>query len=156
MGYAGNSEPNYIIPTVIASAEEGKATGAATVNPTGIEDLNFLIGDDALNNKTYQIYYPVRHGLVDNWTHMEKFWQMSIFKYIRCEPEDHYFLLVSFVSHFSSFFIPLPLLIVMIFWFAQSSQLKGPHPLFLSFPFLSFPFLHSSPPFFIPFSLIYF
>jgi actin-related protein 3 len=93
MGYAGNSEPSYIIPTVIASAEEGKTTGSGSSNPTGIEDLNFMIGDDALNNKTYQIYYPVRHGLVDNWTHMEKFWQMSIFKYIRCEPEDHYFLL---------------------------------------------------------------
>jgi actin-related protein 3 len=105
MGYAGNSEPSYIIPTVIASAEEGKATGSASSNPTGIEDLNFLIGDDALNNKTYQIYYPVRHGLVDNWTHMEKFWQLSIFKYIRCEPEDHYFLLVSIFYTALLFFI---------------------------------------------------
>jgi len=91
MGYAGNSEPSYIVPTVIASNEDSKSV--ATTSKEGIEDLNYYIGDDAINSKTFQIYYPVRHGLVDNWTHMEKFWQMSIFKYIRCEPEDHYFLL---------------------------------------------------------------
>jgi len=37
--------------------------------------------------------YPIRHGLIDNWTNIEKFWQMSIFKHMRSEPEDHYFLL---------------------------------------------------------------
>jgi len=31
--------------------------------------------------------------LIDNWTHMEKVWQHCIFKYLRSEPEDHYFLL---------------------------------------------------------------
>lgn len=29
-----------------------------------------------------------------NWDHMERFWEQAIFKYLRCEPEDHYFLLV--------------------------------------------------------------
>eukprot|EP00961_Rhodomonas_salina_P253739 3429253-Rhodomonas_salina.1 len=26
---------------------------------------------------------------------MERFWQRCIFKYLRCEPEEHYFCLVS-------------------------------------------------------------
>lgn len=26
---------------------------------------------------------------------MERYWEQSIFKYLRAEPEDHYFLLVS-------------------------------------------------------------
>jgi actin-related protein len=30
---------------------------------------------------------------VDNWDTMEKFWQQCIFNYLRCDPEDHYFLL---------------------------------------------------------------
>jgi len=34
---------------------------------------------------------------------MERFWSNSIFKYLRVEPEDHYFLLTEPVS-------PLPLL----------------------------------------------
>jgi actin-related protein 3 len=35
----------------------------------------------------------VRHGLVEDWDLMEKFLEHCIFKYLRAEPEDHYFLL---------------------------------------------------------------
>ena len=35
--------------------------------------------------------------------HMERFWQSSIFKYLRVEPEDHYFLLTEPVSCFFDF-----------------------------------------------------
>jgi len=41
----------------------------------------------------YGINYPVRKGQVDNWTHMEQLWQHCIFKYLRCDPEDHFFCL---------------------------------------------------------------
>jgi actin-related protein 3 len=64
----------------------------------GVEDLDFFIGDEALANaKTpgYGVYYPIRHGMIDNWDHMERYWEQTIFKYLRAEPEDHYFLLVS-------------------------------------------------------------
>lgn len=33
--------------------------------------------------------------MIDNWDLMERFWEQSIFKYLRAEPEDHYVLLVS-------------------------------------------------------------
>ena len=35
----------------------------------------------------------MRHGLVEDWDLMEKFLEHCIFKYLRAEPEDHYFLL---------------------------------------------------------------
>lgn len=93
MGYAGNCEPQYITPTVI-STQEGKGSQKAATQKKGIEDLDFYIGDEALSySKTYDTFYPVRHGQVENWTHMEYFWEQCIFKYLRCEPEDHYFLL---------------------------------------------------------------
>jgi len=93
MGYAGNTEPQYIIPTVIATNDSaGKKTAAA--QKKGVEDLDFFIGDEAQSYaKTYDLFYPVRHGQVDNWTHMEQYWEHCIFKYLRAEPEDHYFLL---------------------------------------------------------------
>jgi len=93
MGYAANSEPNFIIPTVIAShSNAAKAKPGGTT--AGIDDLDFHIGDEALkNSKTYGVNYPVRKGQVDNWTHMEQLWQHCIFKYLRCDPEDHYFCL---------------------------------------------------------------
>jgi actin-related protein 3 len=33
--------------------------------------------------------------MIENWDQMERFWEQSIFKYLRAEPEDHYVLLVS-------------------------------------------------------------
>jgi len=91
MGYSGNVEPQYIVPTILASkAEKG---GQANSNE-GLEDLDFYIGNEAtLHSSSHQINYPIRHGLVDNWDNMERLWQQCIFKYLRCEPEDHYFLL---------------------------------------------------------------
>jgi len=93
MGFAGNCEPQYIVPTVIAT-QEGKGAQKAAAQKKGVEDLDFYIGDEALGVlKTYDLFYPVRHGQIENWTHMEYFWEQCIFKYLRCEPEDHYFLL---------------------------------------------------------------
>jgi len=102
MGFAGNCEPNFIIPSVIAT-NDGKgaaapaAGGAKASGVKKIDDLDFFIGDEALAmSKVYQCQNPIRHGQVDNWTHMERFWEHCIFKYLRAEPEDHYFLLVRF------------------------------------------------------------
>jgi len=59
-----------------------------------LEDLDFFIGEEAIaNSKIYGINYPIRHGQIENWDQMERFWEHSIFKYLRCEPEDHMFLL---------------------------------------------------------------
>ncbi|KAI8903357.1 actin family [Gorgonomyces haynaldii] len=88
MGYAGNNDPAYIIPTSIATQPPIKQ------QKKGIDDLDYYIGDEAIqNSKTYQLQYPVRHGQVENWDLMEKFHQACIFQYLRCEPEDHTFLL---------------------------------------------------------------
>jgi actin-related protein 3 len=106
MGYAGNTEPQYIIPTCIATPSAAKdggnvvgrapASGSAPsgAQKKGIDDLDFFIGDEAISmSKSYHVSYPVRHGQIDNWTHMEQFWEQCIFKYLRCEPEDHHFLM---------------------------------------------------------------
>lgn len=108
MGYAGNTEPQYIIPTAIATpAQSGSASALSKAAPSSntagtqskkvqkIDDLDFYIGDEAMEyaKKDYSLHYPVRHGQIDNWTHMEQFWEHAIFKYLRCEPEDHHFLL---------------------------------------------------------------
>ena len=73
----------------------------------GTEDLDFFIGDEALaagNGPGYGVHYPIRHGQIENWDHMERFWSNSIFKYLRVEPEDHYFLLTEPVRRY--FYLP--------------------------------------------------
>lgn len=91
MGYSGNVEPQYIIPTILATkADEGGVQGKRD----GVEDLDFYIGDEALaNSTTHQVNYPIRHGLIDNWDNMERLWQRCMFEYLRCDPEDHYVVL---------------------------------------------------------------
>ncbi|WAQ93553.1 ARP3A-like protein [Mya arenaria] len=73
MGYAGNTEPQFIIPSAIAVKE------SATVGDKSVRRLGKG--------------WPIRHGIVDDWDLMERFWEQAIFKYLRSEPEDHYFLL---------------------------------------------------------------
>lgn len=87
MGFAGNEEPSYIQPSAIAVRER---LGG---HSNGIDDLDFHIGDSAINCSGYATKYPVRHGIVEDWDLMEKYMEQVIFKYLRAEPEDHYFLL---------------------------------------------------------------
>ncbi|KAK7033019.1 hypothetical protein R3P38DRAFT_2700464 [Favolaschia claudopus] len=105
VGFAGNSDPSFVFPTAIATKGSASSSSNAPAIPSkpghlaskrGVEDLDFFIGDEALANaKTpgYGVHYPIRHGMIDNWDHMERYWEQTIFKYLRAEPEDHYFLL---------------------------------------------------------------
>lgn len=88
LGYAGNREPQFIIPSTIAIKENINRQISK-----GIDDLDFYIGDEALDATGYSIKYPIRHGIVEDWDLMERYWEQCIFKYLRAEPEDHYFLL---------------------------------------------------------------
>jgi len=92
MGFAGNNEPQFIMPSAIAVKETARVGDGRVTR--GVEDLDFYIGDEAMRiGNPYTVKYPVRHGLVEDWDLMEKFLEHCIFKYLRAEPEDHYFLL---------------------------------------------------------------
>eukprot|EP00512_Aurantiochytrium_limacinum_P006605 CAMPEP_0171512420 /NCGR_PEP_ID=MMETSP0959-20130129/1576_1 /TAXON_ID=87120 /ORGANISM="Aurantiochytrium limacinum, Strain ATCCMYA-1381" /LENGTH=424 /DNA_ID=CAMNT_0012050227 /DNA_START=323 /DNA_END=1594 /DNA_ORIENTATION=- len=94
MGYAGNCEPNYIIPTLIANPLSDSGTRGTVRNAEGLGDLDFYVGNEAQQHaSSYQINYPIKHGIIENWDNMEKMWQRCIFKMLKCEPEEHYFLL---------------------------------------------------------------
>jgi len=92
MGYAGNYQPNFIVPTVISTIDEKKAASSGL--STRVADLDFYIGDKALQKREgYNIDYPIKHGIIDNWDNMEKYWQRCIFQYMRFDPEEHYVML---------------------------------------------------------------
>jgi actin-related protein 3 len=89
MGYAGNMEPNFIVPSLIATIADGKSD-----SKTDIEDLNFYIGSEAKNaNHNYNINSPIEHGIVNNWDNMEKYWQRCLYQYLSVDPEEHFILL---------------------------------------------------------------
>lgn len=56
--------------------------------------MDYYIGDEAMNNqKTHQISYLLKGGQIEDWEGIEKFWHKSIYSYLRCEPEEHRFIL---------------------------------------------------------------
>lgn len=66
MGFAGNSDPQFIIPSCIAIKENTKVGDTAIRRlGKGVEDLDFFIGDEAQEVANYtvkvsylNIYYP--------------------------------------------------------------------------------------------------
>ncbi|XP_036268628.1 actin-related protein 3B isoform X6 [Pipistrellus kuhlii] len=94
LGYAGNTEPQFIVPSCIAVRESAKVVDQAQRKVLrGVDDLDFFIGDEAIDKPTYATKWPIRHGIIEDWDLMERFMEHVIFKYLRAEPEDHYFLL---------------------------------------------------------------
>lgn len=97
MGYAGNIEPQLVIPTCVAnSARGGRGVHISQPQGMGIADADFYIGEEAYARKDSPLYllsYPVSRGRIENWDDMERFMQQAIFRNLRCVPEDHNFLL---------------------------------------------------------------
>lgn len=88
MGYAGNLDPSYMIPSTIATSLNKKAGKYDNT------DLDFFIGDEAdAHRKSHKHSYIMNAGQVDDWEGIEKFWHKSIYSYLRCEPEEHRFIL---------------------------------------------------------------
>ena len=56
MGYAGNTEPQFILPSCIAIKESAKVGDQAIRRlGKGVEDLDFFIGDEALDATSYAV-----------------------------------------------------------------------------------------------------
>ncbi|XP_077006938.1 actin-related protein 3B isoform X3 [Tamandua tetradactyla] len=54
LGYAGNTEPQFIIPSCIAIRESAKVVDQAQRRVLrGVDDLDFFIGDEAIDKPTY-------------------------------------------------------------------------------------------------------
>ena len=87
MGYAGNEEPTYIIPSCYAD------NAGVNKSKSALDDLDFSIGHEALARPNANVSYPLQHGIVQDWDKMERIWQQCMYKYLRIEPSEHGFLL---------------------------------------------------------------
>lgn len=89
LGYAGNYEPNFIVPSLIATVADPKKA-----NKNSLPDLDFYVGAEAqVKRDNYNVDYPIREGIVSNWDNMEKYWSRCIYQYLTCDPEEHYTIL---------------------------------------------------------------
>ena len=63
LGYAGNKEPQFIIPSAIAVKETAKVGDDATRRlARGVEDLDFFIGDEAMEATGYAVKVNYLHS----------------------------------------------------------------------------------------------
>ena len=46
------------------------------------DPADFCIGEEATSHGS-GAHWPIRHGMVENWSHMERFWQQSIHRHGR-------------------------------------------------------------------------
>ena len=91
LGYAGNKEPNFVIPTCVADVPD-RAT--APISNQSFNQLDFYIGEEAQKkSKTHNLVYPMASGEVQNWDIMEKLWHRCIYDYLRCEAREHVIML---------------------------------------------------------------
>lgn len=57
-------------------------------------ELDFYIGDETnLKSNTHEIINILKAGMIQDWDGIEKFWHKSIHSYLRCDPEEHRFIL---------------------------------------------------------------
>ena len=57
-------------------------------------DLDFYIGEEATTKQaTHDVTPLLNKGQITDWDGIEKFWHKSIHSYLRCDPEEHRFIL---------------------------------------------------------------
>ena len=84
MGFAGNLDPSYIIPSVLADSDKRSDTLTSKAN---FDDYDYYIGDEAFEHtETHKPHYIIRGGMIENWELMEKYWHKSFYNYLRAEP----------------------------------------------------------------------
>lgn len=96
MGWAGNKQPQFIIPTAVTLPPTHPNAGIKSgVKANGMEDVDYVIGSQAIaSNKTRTVGYPIRHGQIEDWQLMESLWHDSFYSILQCDPSDHHILLV--------------------------------------------------------------
>ena len=93
MGYAGNLDPDFVIPTAIAEIDKKSNLNVSIKN----DEYNFYIGEEGINqaktSKKHKLFYPMQNGIIESWDLMEKYWHQSIYNYLKCDPQEHNFVL---------------------------------------------------------------
>ena len=78
------------MPSLCCSQQGGIGAKNKFSNP----ELDFYIGEEAQSKqKSHDVSFLLKSGQIQDWDGIEKFWHKSIHSYLRCDPEEHRFIL---------------------------------------------------------------
>merc|ERR1719203_216266 len=82
-GVAGDDAPRSVFPSVVAYPKYEETM-------VGMGHKETLVGDEAQGMRGVLVLkYPIEHGIVNNWDHMEKIWQHTFTSELRVNAEEH-------------------------------------------------------------------
>lgn len=103
MGYAGNIEPDLVIPTSLAYLDENKKDSNIFKLNKNDKYNNYYLGDKAISkikeSNNYLLDNPMKNGVIDNWDLMEIYWNQTIYNYLKCDPIEHCFFLIESIEN---------------------------------------------------------
>ncbi|CAE7582918.1 unnamed protein product [Symbiodinium natans] len=81
-GVAGEEAPRCVFPAVV-----GKPKHAAMM--PGSDKKEYYLGEEAMGKRgVLCLSYPIEHGIVKDWSELEKVWHHTFFDALRVNPED--------------------------------------------------------------------
>ncbi|KAJ3426420.1 actin indirect flight muscle-related [Anaeramoeba flamelloides] len=82
-GFAGDDAPKCIMPSIIGRPRNQETTSDICI-----------VGTEAFEKREYlSLKYPIEHGIVTNWTDMEKVWEHTFSNELKTNAEEHPVLL---------------------------------------------------------------
>jgi len=87
VGFAGTENPKLVFPNII-----GKPKHRKVMVGTNEEDVDFIGKAAEQNRGLLKISYPMEHGVVKDWSKMEKIWDHA-FSELKVQSEEHPILL---------------------------------------------------------------
>lgn len=84
-GYAGEDQPRSVFPTLI-----GYPKYESIMTDVEHYTREYYIGEEAMQLKgVLKLMFPVEHGIIEDWTAMEKIWHYTFYTDLRTDPSEH-------------------------------------------------------------------
>jgi actin-related protein 3 len=88
LGYAGMLEPEVVVASAVGTK---RVKGKNAI----IDDMSYMVDNHDMlleSASTHDFNFMIRNGLVQDWDALERLWHTCIYDKLRCNPEDHCFM----------------------------------------------------------------